>query len=67
MLDKDEVINFLHTGYNDQNYFSYLHVVTSGGKELKWGSLDGSVKGEQKHIKKYESAFIRGKLVCEEE
>ena len=63
VLDKGEVINFVHTGYCEGRSISFLHLVTSDGKEMKWGSLENLVKSEQKHIKRYESCFIKSKFL----
>jgi len=47
------VVNFVHTGLSEENSLAFLHLVTSEGRELKWGSIENLAKSEQKHIKKY--------------
>jgi hypothetical protein len=56
------MINFLHVGYHENNYISYLHIVTTEGKEYKWGNAEKSAKNDQKHIKKYEFCHLKAKL-----
>lgn len=59
----EEVINFIHVGFNSNQHISFLHIVTSSAKEIKWGNIDNLSKSEQRYIKKYESAFMKAKLV----
>ena len=61
-LQKNEVLNFFHIGFTENSQIAYFHVVTSEGKQMKWGAQDNVAKNEQKHIKKYESSLIKAKL-----
>jgi hypothetical protein len=40
-----------------------LHIITTEGKEYKWGQTDKLSKSEQKHIKRYESCILKAKMV----
>lgn len=50
---KGEVVSFIQVGFGEDQGISYLHLVSSDGKEYKWGSAEGSVKIDQKYIKNY--------------
>lgn len=36
-VEKDEYINFIMVGNDEQGYIKSFHLITSLGKEFKWG------------------------------
>ena len=63
-MDKEECINLMQVGLEQDNRIGFLHIVTSEAQELKWSAQDSAEKGEQKHIKKYEWGFFKAKMVA---
>jgi hypothetical protein len=56
---KGEIVSFIQVGFGEDHAISYFHLVSSEGREHKWGSAEGTVRIDQKYIKGYESCFLR--------